>query len=207
MAGDDACQLYLSTDDNPANKQPIASVSGYTNYGEWNKYSTQQSAPVALLAGHRYYVEAQHVEIAGDDFVAVGWTLPDGTVETPIAGAHLMPFGFTAASAISQTAGANAAQASAADATSPTAAPGLSVYPNPFTRQTTLAFALPQAGQATLDVYDVQNRLVRRLFTGSAEAGERQWFTLEGAGLPVGVYLVRLVTSSRVYTQKLMRID
>ncbi|MDO7887380.1 PA14 domain-containing protein [Hymenobacter cheonanensis] len=211
IAGDDACQLYLSADDNPVNKQLIASVSGYTSYGEWSKYSTQQAAPVTLQAGHRYYVEVQHLEITGDDFVSVAWTLPDGTTEAPIAGAHLLPFGLTASTATSFTVGAQAANAlatQAADAASATAATtGLSVYPNPFTKQTTLEFALPQAGPATLEVYDVQNRLVRRLFAGSAEAGERRQFILDGASLPVGVYLVRLVTSSQVYTQKLVRVE
>jgi endoglucanase len=206
IAGDDACQLYLSSDENPGNKKLIANVNGYTSYGEWNKYSSQQSGAVTLQAGHRYYVEVQHVEMTGDDFVSVAWTLPDGTMEAPVAGAHLIPFGLSATTAFPQTASVQSAQALPADAASP-ATPGLSVYPNPFTSQTTLEFALPQAGPATLEVYDVQNRLVRRLFSGSAEAGERRQFSLDGPSLPVGVYLVRLVTSSKVYTQKLVRVD
>lgn len=210
IAGDDACQLYLSSDENPANKQLIASVNGYTGYGEWNKYSSQKSAAVTLQAGHRYYVEAQHLEMAGEDFVSVGWTLPGGQAEFPIAGSHLIPFGAAASLAGSaQATSAQAARALTADeaAAAVAASPGLSVYPNPFTSQTTLEFALPQAGPATLEVYDVQNRLVRRLFGGTAEAGERRQFTLDGPSLPVGVYLVRLVTSGQVYTQKLVRVD
>jgi endoglucanase len=203
IAGDDACQLYLSSDENPDNKQLIASLSSYTNYGEWNKYSSQQSVAVPLLAGHRYYVEALHLENSGDDFVSVGWTLPSGQSEQPIAGSHLIPFGLTGTSASSLTGSSQSATALAAEA----ATPGLSVYPNPFTSQTTLEFALPQAGTATLEVYDVQNRLVRRLFSGSAQAGERRQFSLDGPSLPVGVYLVRLVTSTQVYTQKLVRVD
>jgi endoglucanase len=202
IAGDDDCELWLSTDDNAANKVLIANISGWTNYGEWNKYPSQHSAAISLLAGHRYYVEALHKETSGGDFVSVGWALPGGTVEAPIAGAHLIPFGTPATPVNSQS-----AMALMADAVTGATSPGLSVYPNPFTNQTTLEFALPQAGSATLEVYDVQNRLVRRLFAGSADAGERRQFSLEGSGLPVGVYLVRLVTSSKVYTQKLVRVD
>ena len=207
LAGDDDCQLWLSTDDNAGNKRLIASVSGYTNYGEWSKYTSQHSAPVALLAGHRYYVEALHKENEGGDFVAVGWALPDGTVEAPIAGTHLLPFSTGSSLAGARAASAQSARALATDDATGAAAPGLSVYPNPFTAQTTLEFVLPQAGPATLEVYDVQNRLVRRLFAGAAEAGERRQFTLDGPSLPVGVYLVRLVTASQVYTQKLVRVD
>jgi endoglucanase len=207
IAGDDDCELWLSTDDNAGNKVLIASISGWTNYGEWSKYASQRSAPIALLAGRRYYVEALHKENGGGDFVAVGWTLPGGTVEAPIAGAHLIPFGSSASLASAQKTSAQSALALTATASAAAATTGLSVYPNPFTNQTTLEFALPQAGQATLEVYDVQNRLVRRLFAGSAEAGERRQFSLDGPSLPVGVYLVRLVTGSQVFTQKLVRVD
>jgi endoglucanase len=208
IAGDDDCQLWLSTDDNASNKVLIASISGWTNPGEWTKYASQQAAPVTLLAGHRYYIEALHLEMGGGDFVAVGWTLPGGTVEAPIAGAHLIPFG-TAAGRPSndQPASAPSARALAStDATDPTA-PGLTIYPNPFTSQASIGFLLPQAGRATLEIYDVQNRLVQRLFAGSAAAGERRQFTLAGSDLPVGMYLVRLVTSSQVFTQRLVRVD
>jgi len=205
LAGDDDCQLWLSADDNAYNKVLIASVNGYTNYGEWSKYPSQHSAAIPLLAGHRYYVEALHKQNAGADFVAVGWALPGGTVEAPIAGAHLIPYG-TAAGLASQVASAQAARVLATDdATGP--ATGLRVYPNPFSGQTSIAFALPQAGSATLEVYDMQNRLVQRLFSGAVAAGERRQFALAGAGLPVGVYLVRLVTGSQVFTQKLVRVD
>ena len=208
IAGDDHCQLWLSPDDNADNKVLIASVTGWTNPGEWTKYASQQAAPVPLLAGHRYYIEALHLEMGGGDFVAVGWTLPGGTTEAPIAGAHLLPFGPAAASLPgSQPASAQSARTLAtADGVDP-AAPGLTIYPNPFTSQASIGFVLPQAGRATLEIYDVQNRLVQRLFAGPAAAGERQQFTLAGSELAVGMYFVRLVTSGQVYTQKLVRVN
>lgn len=207
IAGDDDCQLWLSTDDNVANKTLIASVTGWTNPGEWTKYASQQAAPVTLLAGQRYYIEALHHEIGVGDFVAVGWTLPGGTVEAPIAGAHLLPFGTAADLIGDQSASAQSARLLATDGGADPAAPGLTIYPNPFTSQASIGFVLPQAGRATLEIYDVQNRLVRRLFTGVAAASERRQFTLAGSELAVGMYFVRLVTSSQVFTQKLVRVN
>jgi ELWxxDGT repeat protein len=93
IAGDDQVELSLSTDDNPANKRRIAYHTGWTNKREWTKYATQQSASITLQAGRRYYVEALMKEGTGGDHVSVGWQLPDGALQRPIAGAHLIPFG------------------------------------------------------------------------------------------------------------------
>ncbi|RZK98927.1 MAG: T9SS type A sorting domain-containing protein, partial [Hymenobacter sp.] len=205
IAGDDMCQLYLSTDDTEANKTLIASVSGWTNPGEWYKYSSQHSVAISLLAGHRYYVEVLHKENDGGDFVSVGWTLPSGQVEAPIAGSHLIPFG-TAANATKTTATTQARQAATAAANPGTEA-ALTVYPNPFSGEASLGFTLPEAGAATLELYDSQNRLVRRLYSGAVEAGQARQVTLAGAGLPAGFYLVRLVTSNTVLTQRLVKAE
>ncbi len=92
IAGDDNSELYLSTDDNPANKRRIASVPGSTGARIWNKYSSQQSSVIALQAGKRYYIEALQKEGVGGDNLAVGWQLPNGTLERPIQGSRLSPF-------------------------------------------------------------------------------------------------------------------
>ena len=41
-----------------------------------------------LWAG-AYYIEALQMEDTVDDCLAVGWTLPDGTMERPISGTRL----------------------------------------------------------------------------------------------------------------------
>lgn len=92
IASDDRSELYLSTDHNPLNKTMIASVSGYTQVRQWNKYPTQQSAVIQLEAGQLYYIEALHKEAGGADHVAVGWQLPDGTLQRPIPGNRLVKF-------------------------------------------------------------------------------------------------------------------
>lgn len=92
IASNDHSELWLSTDEKPANKVRIASVTGATTPRQWNKYASQKSSPINLVAGGRYYIEALHKQGVGTDNVAVGWQLPDGTMERPIPGARLSPF-------------------------------------------------------------------------------------------------------------------
>ncbi|TKJ38870.1 MAG: hypothetical protein CEE38_04005 [Planctomycetes bacterium B3_Pla] len=92
ISGDDFEELYLSTDDDPANAALIAEVPGWTSYLEWDKYPEQQSAPVTLVGGQKYYIESIMKEGGGGDSMTVGWTGPGiGTELTIIDGAFLSP--------------------------------------------------------------------------------------------------------------------
>ncbi len=90
IAGDDDCELWLSTDESSDNKERIAYISGYANQGEWNKYPSQTSRTIRLTVGNIYYIEALHVERAGEDHLAVGWTIPGATFAV-IEGQFLSP--------------------------------------------------------------------------------------------------------------------
>jgi hypothetical protein len=93
VAGDDESLLRLSTDENPANVRDLGWVPDWTDYPrQWDKYASQQSGFITLEAGKRYYVEAFMKDGVGGDHLAVGWQLPDGTLERPIPGNHLEPF-------------------------------------------------------------------------------------------------------------------
>ena len=92
IASDDQSELYLSMDQLEENKYPIASVSKNTKVRQWDKYPTQKSEPVFLVAGRQYYIEALHKEGNGADHLAVGWQLPDGVMERPIPGNRLISF-------------------------------------------------------------------------------------------------------------------
>ena len=92
IASDDSSELWLSTDNNPANKQKTASVSGWTASKEWTKYPSQKSVAKNLIAGQKYYIEALHKEGSQGDNCAVGWQLPNGTLERPVPGSRLSPF-------------------------------------------------------------------------------------------------------------------
>ena len=98
VAADDAGALFLSPDESAFNKVQIAYNTQTTLYRMWYTYLTQQSTNIYLEAGRRYYIEAIHSAGTGDDAFAVGWKLPDGTLELPIPVSRLRPFGSNAVS-------------------------------------------------------------------------------------------------------------
>ncbi len=96
IAADDNAELWLSIDEQPANKQKIAFHTGYTWIREWNKYPTQKSAVINLVQGQSYYIEALMKEAGGNDNLAVGWLKPGqaGTVPSEVVpGSVLSPLG------------------------------------------------------------------------------------------------------------------
>jgi len=66
-----------------------------------------------------------------------------------------------------------------------------SCYPNPFNSSTTISFTLPRSGWTSMEVMDVNGRLVKRLSGGWKEAGSYRevW---DGKGVESGTYLIRL---------------
>lgn len=80
--------------------------------------------------------------------------------------------------------------------------------PNPFDRETTIAFDLPRPGIATARIYNASGALVRTLADGPAAAGRHrvQWAGTDEAGRRVaqGIYLVRLHAGDAVATRKLV---
>jgi hypothetical protein len=95
LATDDDGELWLSTTDQPANKQKIAYIAGnWAGVREWNKHATQQSVLIPLVAGQRYYIEVLQSEGGGGDNLAVGWSgpgLPAGI--NVVEGRYLSPPG------------------------------------------------------------------------------------------------------------------
>ena len=91
IASDDNSELWLSTDDNPANASLIANVPGWTNSREWTKYVEQQSAVISLTGGQKYYIESLHKEGAGGDNLAVAWQ-GLGISQQVIDGSYLSPW-------------------------------------------------------------------------------------------------------------------
>jgi len=92
ISGDDECQLWLSTDEDPANIDQVANVASWTNSREWTKEDNQKSNPITLQAGQRYYIEALMKEGGGGDSLAVGWGGPSvGEGPVIIEGKYLSP--------------------------------------------------------------------------------------------------------------------
>lgn len=91
IAGNNQCELWLSTDEDPQHKHRIASVAQWSAPRDWTATEAQQSLPIELKAGTGCYIEARHKNGGGDNHLSVAWKLPDGTLEGPIPGARLSP--------------------------------------------------------------------------------------------------------------------
>ena len=90
IASDDGGELWLSTSTNQNSAALIASVPLWTDPLQWNKFASQQSAPILLQAGQVYYIKALQKEGYGGDHVAVAWQGP-GFTQTVIDGMYLAP--------------------------------------------------------------------------------------------------------------------
>ncbi|WP_235296388.1 PA14 domain-containing protein [Portibacter marinus] len=73
VTGDHYVQFYLSSNENPANKQLIARVYEPVSELEHNTYPEQTSAPVNLIAGEYYYFEVLLVDRWGSDRFSIWW--------------------------------------------------------------------------------------------------------------------------------------
>jgi hypothetical protein len=96
IASDDQSILYLSPDESPANKLPIANLNSAVSSRVFTSFTSQQSSNLGLIAGQRYYLEVLHKEGTGGDHVAVRWRLPNGTIEEPLPASRCRPFGLPA---------------------------------------------------------------------------------------------------------------
>ena len=81
-------------------------------------------------------------------------------------------------------------------------------YPNPFNPSTNITFALPEAGEITLAIYNLRGQLVRTLVSGALTAGRHQvvWDSTTDKGIQVasGIYVYRLKAKNFVADKKLV---
>ena len=76
-------------------------------------------------------------------------------------------------------------------------------YPNPFNPQTTIDYALPQASDVSLVVYDMLGREVDVLVDGPQAAG-RHMVRFDANHLPNGTYVYRLVAGDKTITRTMV---
>ena len=93
LCSDDSSELFLSTDHTPANKVRIAHIEGWASLFDWyNQGGTdnpyQQSAPISLVGGQKYYIMARWKEDYASDHCIVAWQGPDQP-QAPIQGRAL----------------------------------------------------------------------------------------------------------------------
>lgn len=69
-------------------------------------------------------------------------------------------------------------------------------YPNPFNASTSISYSLSEAGNVTIDIYDLLGRKVQELFEANQAPGEHE--VLWNAGdLPSGIYFATLKAGSQ----------
>jgi len=78
-------------------------------------------------------------------------------------------------------------------------------YPNPFNPTTQIQFALPQATEVRIDVFNVMGQRVATLVNGAQNAGYHT-VTFDANRLASGVYIYRMQAGSFVQTQKMLLV-
>ncbi|MHC4243645.1 MAG: LamG-like jellyroll fold domain-containing protein, partial [Planctomycetota bacterium] len=91
LCADNQGELWLSTDDDPGNIKLIANESDWSPPNTWGR-GEQQSDPIPLQAGNKYYIEAIWKEGSGGDQCQVAWQGPGIPAITIIPGANLSPY-------------------------------------------------------------------------------------------------------------------
>ena len=78
-------------------------------------------------------------------------------------------------------------------------------YPNPFNPNTKIEFTLTKAGNVTLEVYDVNGKLVETLIDGYMNAGKRS-LDFNAAGLSSGTYFYKISANGYTDTKKMLLV-
>lgn len=184
IASDDDSDLYLSTDDNPSNKVRIAYIANnYAGVREWTTHASQQSTPVALVAGKRYYIEAVHKEGGGGDNLAVGWQLPDATFERPIPGNRLSP------ATVLQLYVSNQAKTKVND--------GISVFPTLVKRGQPIRVTAGNADKLTVKIFNMEGKMIITQHLPSSGS-------LPTDRLIPGIYIYNIRSEKQIINGKIM---
>jgi len=91
LCADNQGELWLSADDDSTNARLIASESDWANPNTWGT-GEEQSEPIELVAGNKYYIMALWKEGSGGDQCQVAWQGPGVPILTIIPGDNLSPY-------------------------------------------------------------------------------------------------------------------
>ena len=90
IISDDESQLFLSPEGSSSHAVMIARCIRSAPLGNWTRYAGQQSMPITLEAGKKYYIEAIYKENIGSDHLRVAYG-PEGA-QVIIPGSELSPY-------------------------------------------------------------------------------------------------------------------
>lgn len=191
MASDDQGELWLSSTDNPVNKQKIAYITKHAYARQWSKYPTQKSAAITLEKGKKYYIEALHKEAVYGDNLAVGWITPGSSNIQVIPGSVLSPFVSSAAKLASATEVHDTKFAA---------------YPNPFSDKLTIATS-GQHGNILVTLTDLAGKVYTRKIYKLSDSSE---ITIDFTALQLksGMYLLKLQNQAgQIEVSRVVKIE
>ena len=81
----------------------------------------------------------------------------------------------------------------------------MDAYPNPFNPVTTVSYKLPVDSQVSLQVYNLQGRLIETLVDDKVSAGYHS-VTWNADRHSSGMYFVKMVSGSQLSTKKLLLV-
>ncbi|MGS2765307.1 T9SS type A sorting domain-containing protein [Sinomicrobium sp. M5D2P9] len=82
----------------------------------------------------------------------------------------------------------------------------IALYPNPFVNEVLIAYELDTEAQVSVHVYDLTgNPVPVTLEPGAWQTAGKHHYTLDGANLKAGIYIVRVTIGNRVYSRKLVK--
>jgi hypothetical protein len=164
-------------------------VSGYVDLGYVISEDDRTVSEAIGFAADMITNSGDDIETAKDavDYINNGWTIPEGWI--PEGYDSLYSEGVI--SEISVSPGI------------PSKTVLISNYPNPFNPETTLQFSIPQAGNVTLSIFNLQGQQVAELVSGYVEAGNHTaaWNAL---GYPSGTYIYRLTSDQGSVSGKML---
>ena len=94
VTSDENVEVWISSSEESASKLKRSFISyGNVGTGVWNALTSQQSLPMLMKGGHRYFIEVIRRESTGTDHLQVGWLKPGQTgLPEVIPGWALSPY-------------------------------------------------------------------------------------------------------------------
>lgn len=80
----------------------------------------------------------------------------------------------------------------------------MTAYPNPTTGQAQIVFDALTNGKTTIEIMDMNGRLVETIFNQDVRAGENYSVAFDGSDLPNGIYITKMTTNSEIAIGKIM---
>ncbi|MCK9203130.1 MAG: S8 family serine peptidase [Bacteroidales bacterium] len=82
----------------------------------------------------------------------------------------------------------------------------MTCFPNPFSKSTTLDYSLGASSRITATLLDMKGISLKTLFEGMQSAGNHR-LVIDGEHLPDGIYICRLMSGTKVFMKKLVRVS